>query len=284
MAAIGLVAHLRRESVGEHARELATWLVEQGHEVRVPPPDGAAVGLKDHVVTLSGFADRLDLVVSLGGDGSMLRAIELIGTTPTPILGVDHGTLGYLTEVRPCDARKAVDAVLRGDHAIEHRMLVQLTVIAQHTEPQQFVGLNEVVVERSSEVNTIRLRLDIDGHFFTTYAVDGMIVATPTGSTAYAFSSGGPIVDPTYSALSITPVSPHMLFDRSLVLAPTRSVRMTLEGHRPATVSIDGRRIATIGEGSVIECTRAPFAARFVTLGSRPFHHVLKEKFGLNDR
>ena len=149
---------------------------------------------------------------------------------------------------------------------------------------ERHVALNEAVVERSAEVNTIRLRVDIDGHFFTTYAVDGMIVATPTGSTAYAFSARGPIIDPAHRSLLLTPVSPHMLFDRSLVLEPTTPVVLAVDGHRPANVSVDGRRIATVGDGATIRCCAAPQSARLVTFGSRRFHHVLKAKFGLNDR
>ncbi len=302
MAAIGLIAHLGRESAGAHARELAAWLADSGHEVRVPSDVAAAADLDSHVVIseADSFAEGLDLVVSLGGDGSMLRAVELVGAAETPVLGVDHGRLGYLTEVRPADARGAVEQVLRGEHGIEERMLLAASVrgadqssaagaglpdgLAEPDGTQRLTALNEVVVERSSEVNTIRLRVDIDGHFFTTYAVDGMIVSTPTGSTAYAFSARGPIVDPTHDALLITPISPHMLFDRSLVLAASRTVRITVDGHRPATVSVDGRRVAGVGDGASIECSAAAFGARFVTLGARPFHHVLKEKFGLNDR
>jgi len=290
MASIGLIVHLGRESAGGGARELAAWLAEAGHEVRVPSEDAHAATLHDNaeVTDADGFADGLDLVVSLGGDGSMLRAVELIGAAETPVLGVDHGRLGYLTEVRPADARWAVEQVLNGRHGIEERMLLTASVTADAADPEagasDFTALNEVVVERSAEVNTIRLRVDIDGHFFTTYAVDGMVVSTPTGSTAYAFSARGPIIDPAHNAVLITPISPHMLFDRSLVLAPSRTVRITVDGHRPATVSVDGRRIATVGDGAAIECSAAAFSARFVTLGARPFHHVLKEKFGLNDR
>lgn len=305
MASVGLIVHLGRESAGDHARELAAWLAGAGHEMRVPSEDAQAAALDDKAVVTpaDSFADGLDLVVSLGGDGSMLRAVELIGAAETPVLGVDHGRLGYLTEVRPGDARQAVEQVLAGRHGIEQRMLMGATVTIPTADPvdcasengdvdgseapadpQRFTALNEVVVERSSEVNTIRLRVDIDGDFFTTYAVDGMIVATPTGSTAYAFSARGPIIDPAHDAMLITPISPHMLFDRSLVLSSSRSVRVAVDGHRPATVSVDGRRIATVGDGASIECTAAAFSARFVRLGARPFHHVLKKKFGLNDR
>lgn len=286
VSAVGLIVHRGRESAGIQARELSTWLHNEGHVVRVPAGDAEVAALGDvEVADGAAFGPGLDLVVTLGGDGSILRAVELIGTAGTPILGVDHGQLGYLTEVDSADATAAVARCLAGDHEIDDRMLIDVVVEPHDGSPaQHHVALNEVVVERSADVNTIRLRVDIGDDFFTTYAADGMILATPTGSTAYAFSVGGPIIAPGNRAMLLTPVSPHMLFDRSLVLDPDTPVKLTVDGHRPATVSVDGRRIATVGDGAVIRGIAAPRSARLVSFGARRFHHVLKAKFGLNDR
>lgn len=283
MAEVGLIVHLGREEAAAHARDLAGWLIAAGHRVKMPAEDAEVSRLGTHAVAVDGFADDLDLVVTLGGDGSILRAVELLGRAEVPILGVDHGQLGYLTEVEPGGAQLAVARTLAGDHQLDERMLVEVVIRSGHSE-QRHLALNEAVVERSAEVNTIRLAVDLDGEFFTTYAADGLIVATPTGSTAYAFSARGPIVDPSHSALLLTPVSPHMLFDRSLVLAPTTRCRLTVDGHRPATVSVDGRRVAVVGDGDTVECTAADHTARLVSLGPSRFHRVLKAKFGLNDR
>jgi len=286
VSAVGLIVHLGRESASIQARELSKWLHDQGHVVRVPAEDADVASLDDvDVADGAAFATGLDLVVTLGGDGSILRAVELIGTAGTPILGVDHGQLGYLTEIESVDAAAAVARCLAGDHQIDERMLIDVVVEPRDGSPaQHLVALNEVVVERSADVNTIRLRVDIGDDFFTTYAADGMILATPTGSTAYAFSARGPIIAPSNRAMLLTPVSPHMLFDRSLVLDPETPVQLTVDGHRPATVSVDGRRIATVGDGAVIRGVAASQTARLVSFGTRRFHHVLKAKFGLNDR
>ena len=284
MARIGLIVHLGRSEAGALAHDLAAELRAEGHEVLVPTAEAKAAGL-DSGVEDSEFATDLDLVVTFGGDGSILRAVELIGERGVPLLGVDFGVLGYLTEVTPDEARAAIGRVLAGDHDFEDRMLLAVGIsMASGDQVASHVALNEVVVERSAEVNTLRLRVDIGAEFFTTYAVDGLIVATPTGSTAYAFSAGGPIVDPTHRALLMTPVSPHMLFDRSLVLTPETEVRITVDGHRPAALSVDGRRIAVLGDGDEIMCTASSRPVRLVTFGPRRFHRVLKEKFGLNDR
>ena len=285
MATVGLIVHLGRHEAHAHARDLVEWLVAEGHTVRVPPDEAAVSGLDAHRVDSDQFADSLDLVVSLGGDGSMLRAVELVGAAEVPILGVDHGRLGYLTEVEPAKAQQAVARALAGDHELEDRMLVEVSMIpASGGAVKTHLALNEAVIERSSEANTIRLSVHLDGEFFTSYAADGLIVATPTGSTAYAFSARGPIIDPSHRSLLLTPVSPHMLFDRSLVLSPSTKLRLTVDGHRPATVSVDGRRLAVIGDGDAIECTAAAQSARLVTFGPPRFHRVLKAKFGLNDR
>lgn len=283
MGDVGLIVHLGRDEAAAHARDLAEWLTKEGHTVRVPDEDAEVSGLQRHRVGARAFGPGLDLVVTLGGDGSILRAVELLGGAEVPILGVDHGQLGYLTEVEPGGAEAAVSRVLAGEHEIDERMLVSV-VVRVGDEVQHHLALNEAVVERSAEANTIRLTVDLDGEFFTTYAADGAIVATPTGSTAYAFSARGPIVDPSHSALLLTPISPHMLFDRTLVLAPTTRCKLTVDGHRPATVSVDGRRVAVVGDGDSIECTAADRTARLVSLGPRRFHRVLKAKFGLNDR
>jgi NAD+ kinase len=130
----------------------------------------------------------------------------------------------------------------------------------------------------------VRLAVTIGKEFFTTYAADGLILATPTGSTAYSLSARGPIIDPTHRAILLTPVSPHMLFDRSMVLLPDVEVRLTVDGHRPAALFVDGMLLGQLEPGESIIGTAAPRNARVVTLGQRDFHRTLKHKFGLNDR
>jgi NAD+ kinase len=201
------------------------------------------------------------------------------------VLGINVGQLGYLTEVEPADALAAVEKVLAGDHGVEDRMLVSVRVDARTDlgclPP---VALNEAVLEKTPMGHTVRIAVHIDGDFFTTYAADGLIVASPTGSTAYSFSARGPILDPDLRAMVLTPVSPHMLFDRSLVLAPDLEVRLEVLGHRPATLSVDGRNVGLLHEGDSVVCTAAPSSARLVTFGPRDFHRILKAKFGLADR
>ena len=148
----------------------------------------------------------------------------------------------------------------------------------------RYRALNEGVIEKRESGHTVRLLVSIAGTVFTSYATDGLIVATPTGSTAYSLSARGPIVSPQHRALLLTPVSPHMLFDRSLVLDPDEVVRVEVLGPRPADLAVDGRVVAALSEGDAVTCAPADVVARFVRFGARHFHQILKSKFGLADR
>jgi len=252
-------------------------------------------------VAEEGFAPGLDLALSLGGDGTMLRTVDLVAADGVPVVGVNVGQLGYLTEVEPPGLRMALKRFLAGSYEVEERMLLQVAVDTHQPlddgampsggtsrrprgDPSTYLGLNEAVLEKTPMGHTVRLGVSIDGEMFTPYAADGLIVATPTGSTAYAFSARGPIVEPIHRCLLMTPVSPHMLFDRSLVLAPEARLRIEVVGDRPATLSVDGHNLGTLHRGDAVTMTAAAESARFVTFGPRNFLRILKTKFGLADR
>ena len=286
MATVAFVLHHERPQASELARDAIAWLQERGHDVRVPESDAEVAGLPELACADDELIHELDLAVSLGGDGTMLRTVDLVAAGGVPVLGVNVGQLGYLTEVEPRSTRMALKRFLAGSYSIEARMMVDVSVESANGDCEQVPGaaLNEAVLEKTPMGHTVRLEVTIDGDFFTTYAADGLIVATPTGSTAYAFSARGPIVAPEHRAILLTPVSPHMLFDRTMVLEPDSSVRLQVCGHRPATLSVDGRNLGTLHDGDAIVCTASARAARLVTFGGRNFHSILKRKFGLNDR
>jgi NAD+ kinase len=285
MAAVGMIVHPERELASELARDAAKWLDDRGHEVRLPLRDSGVAELPELGYPESTFTRGLDVVVSLGGDGTMLRTVDLVAAEGVPVIGVNVGQLGYLTEVEPEGLRMALKRFLAGSYEVEERMLIETTVHAAGVEPDaRYLSLNEMVLEKTPMGHTVRLGVSVDGDFFTPYAADGLIVATPTGSTAYALSARGPIVAPTHRCLLLTPVSPHMLFDRTLVLDPTASVRIEVLGQRAATLSVDGRTLATLQQGDAIVCTAAAVAARLVMFGPRDFLRILKSKFGLSDR
>ncbi len=164
-------------------------------------------------------------------------------------------------------------------------MLVDVALTrADGTAAGRWTALNEGVVEKLESGHTVRLQVSIDGAPFTSYAADGLILSTPTGSTAYSLSARGPVLSPRLRALLLTPVSPHMLFDRSLVLDPTEALEVEVIGHRPAALSIDGQPAATLGQGDKVTVSPSANVARFVRFEGRRFHQILKAKFGLTDR
>ena len=289
MTVFGLVLHQQRPEAVELAIEATRRLEGQGHEVRLPELDARDADLAGHGLPEDAFAAGLDVAVSLGGDGCMLRAVQLVAAEGVPVLGVNLGQLGYLTEIEPASLWESLDRFITGDFAIEERMLLAVTVCRADGPdgselPPLLLALNEAVLEKTPSGHTVRLDVQIDGREFTPYAADGLIVSTATGSTAYNLSARGPIVAPTHRAMVLTPVSPHMLFDRSLVLEPETVLRLTVSGHRAAALAVDGRVIGELEPQDAIECTASPHRARLVVFGPRDFHHILKAKFRLSDR
>jgi NAD+ kinase len=289
LATVGLVVHEQRPEAAELAREAVAWLGSRRHDVRLPKADAENVGLPQLGCSAEELAATIDLAVTLGGDGTILRAVSLVSRAGVPLLGVNLGRLGYLADLEPEGLTDALERVLSGQYAIEERMMLSVVVHRAGEPPDLPIlggdlwALNEAVIERPAAGHTVHVAVQVEGRFWTTYAADGLIVATPTGSTAYAFSAGGPIVSPNVRALLMTPVSAHMPFDRSLVVDAGDAVRIEVTD-RPATLVIDGREVGLLEKGDAIVCTEAPGSARFVCLGARDFYGILKAKFGVADR
>ncbi len=286
MTDVLLVAHHDRVEAAALARLAATWLGEHGHSAWMTPEDAEPLELLDLVSERR--PESAGLALSLGGDGTMLRTVKMLGGSGVPIIGVNIGLLGYLTEVEPPALTAALERWNAGSDAgewrIEERMMLDATLRRAGASSEMWTALNEAVVEKQEAGHTVRLLVRIDGAPFTSYAADGLIIATPTGSTAYSLSARGPVVSPKHRALLLTPVSPHMLFDRSLVLDPDEQVEIEVIGGRPATLSIDGQSATSLVEGDTVVVRASASVARFVRFGERRFHQILKTKFGLSDR
>ncbi|CAN5782861.1 NAD(+)/NADH kinase [soil metagenome] len=294
MSTVALFLHGGRPDAIELGGALGSWLAARGHLV-VASADERAMLASESMPVEDDLDAVVDLVVSVGGDGTMLRATRRAVLADAPVLGINLGQLGYLAEVEPGAWEGALEAFFAGDHAVTERLMV-----AAHLRPPSDdhaegdagtalwgvlpSALNEVVIEKQAMGRTVRLGVSIDGEFFTSYVADGVIIATPTGSTAYSLSARGPIVAPTHRALLVTAVSPHSLFDRSLVLEPSSTVEVTVLGDRAAAVAVDGEHIRVLPPGATVTVTADPRPARFVTFGDQDFHRILKAKFGLNDR
>ena len=282
MAALAFIPHRRRAQAAELVATTAEWLEELGHEVRVPTVDAEAVGLKRWMVDEDRICDGLDLAVSLGGDGTLLRAVHLMCAAGVPVLGINVGHLGYLTEVEPAGMREAIERWLAGEQTVESRMTLEVRVTKAEGTTTSHMALNEAVLQRTGAGHTVRVGTTIDDVPFLTYVADGLIVSTPTGSTAYNLSARGPIVSPGHRAMVLTPVSPHMLFNLSLVLGGSEVVRFDVLDGRPADLVVDGQLIAELETGDAVTCLAGTRDARLVAMHRRDFHRIVKAKFGLD--
>lgn len=287
MASFGFFIHHDRKEAVDLAIDAAAWLRERHHEVRFSEEGAAATGLTDLAFGPEELVRGLDVAVSMGGDGTMLRTVDLVADDEVPVIGVNLGQLGYLTEVEPAQLHVALKRFLAGSYHTQERMRMVVAVDAPSCEGSfscEYPALNEVVLGKTPTGQIVRVSVSVDGETFTTYHTDGLIIATPTGSTAYAWSAGGPIIAPDHRALLLTPVAPHMLFGRSLVLAPTAVIRLEVLEDRPASLSVDGRNLGTLLPGDAVECTAARYPAHVITFEPRNFLRILKAKFGLNER
>ena len=225
--------------------------------------------------------ERTDLVVSVGGDGTFLRAAHVAALVDAPVLGVKVGRMGFLTEVVPEEAGPLLRAVLAGTASVEERLAVTAEPErGDAIEPQW--ALNEIMVEKRARHRLVRLAVWVDGDYVTTFSADGVIVATPTGSTAYSFSARGPIVAPGVACLILTPIAAHMVFDRSFVLDAAQQVTLEVRGDERGLLSADGRESLELPVGSRIRIRASNRPARLVRRAGAPgFLTLVREKFGL---
>lgn len=286
-----VVGHAGRPEAAELAQRAASWLLQRGYEIVATADDRNRLGLVEAgdwpTEPLAGVrstdSDAPVLALSIGGDGTMLRAVTLVGEAETPVLGVNVGLLGYLTAVEPPFMIDALSDFFDERLERDSRFVLDVTAYTSAGE-HRFRALNEASLEKLTAGHTVRIHVSIDDVPFTTYQADGMIVATPTGSTAYSLSARGPIVSPRMRAILLTPLSPHMLFDRSLVLASNEVVELEVMGTRQVGLAVDGEYMGVLGPGDRIVCRESEHPATFVKVNGQSFHRVLKSKFGLADR
>lgn len=281
MKAIAVIPHPERQAAYELANRLAENLGESGVEVRIPETEAAAMDRADLAYPDDGIADGLDLSVSVGGDGTMLRAVSL--SRGVPVLGVNLGALGFLAEVEPEEAIAAVMRLAEGEYDVEERMTIDGTVFVDGKSiGGTHRALNEITVEKQNAERMISIDLKVNGEPFISFRADGVVIATATGSTAYAFSLRGPIMTPAMKCIAVVPIAPHGLFDRAVVLAPWEEVEVIVKGDRPAAVAVDGRRKVMLDSGGAVKIVAGAEPARFVRFGPHRFHRVLRDKFGLH--
>jgi NAD+ kinase len=282
-----LVAHTGRKEARLVAAEAAELFAQQGIEVRVLADESAELlGTSNapvtHVEAGPDAAEGCELVVVLGGDGTILRGAEVARSTNTPILGVNLGHVGFLAESERDALSYTVDHVVGRDYEVEERMTVDVTVRLDGHVLANSWALNEVSVEKASRERMLDLVAEIDGRALSRWGCDGVVMATPTGSTAYAFSAGGPIVWPDLEALLMVPISAHALFARPLVVSPSSELAVTVQPTTGGAVLwCDGRRPVDLPPGARVEVHRGQWPVLLARLHTAPFTDRLVAKFAL---
>ena len=218
-----------------------------------------------------------DAIVAVGGDGTMLEAASIALELSVPVCGINVGRVGYLAEFAQDEIEDLADAIASDGFAIMHHSTVS---VATGTETAS--AINDVVIEKVTGQRIIEVAVEVNHRPLATYRTDGVIVATPLGSTAYSLSAGGPIVDPTLDALIMTPVAPHSLLTRAIVLAPDAVVTLSVTGDRPARINVDGRELLIVEPDELVTIRRGSHAVKFMTLDRHPFPHAVREQFGLD--
>jgi NAD+ kinase len=272
---IGLVLHPRRDCGGV-IDTIAKWARER---------DIHAVGLADELRDTDGvtgidaaeLGERADLLVSLGGDGTMLRAMSLAFPRRVPVLGVNLGRLGFLAEIDIPDLDTSLGAIDSHEFSVEPRSGLRV-----RTEGRETTAFNDLALARVPGNGMTEVELWVEGHPFVRYSADALVVATPTGSTAYNFSAGGPIVSPRAEGILVTPVAPHSSFNRALFLSSGEKLALTvLPRSGELAVEADGRLIGHLGPGAIVDIETVPDAARVVRLGRTTFYQRTQRKFRL---
>ncbi len=220
----------------------------------------------------------VDVVVGIGGDGTLLEAAQVAHAGDMPVVGINLGTVGYLTEFEPDEIDLLLETLSSRPLPERGRMTVQ----AATADGRIWHGINDVVLEKVLSQRVVRIAVIIDDEYFTTYRADGIIVATPLGSTAYSLSVGGPVLAPELEALVLSPVAPHSLLSRSIVLAPDTVVRFRVASDRAVRVNLDGREACVLDEGEELIVRRGRTPVRFVSLGTHPFPQGVRKQFGLD--
>ncbi len=275
---VGILTKPRFDSVTPTLQELVTWLRGRGKDVILDPKSAALIG-EPPTHRKTQIALLCDLILVLGGDGTMLNAARLSEERSVPIMGVNMGGLGFLTEVTVENLFPSLDRIFAGEYVLDERVMLRGRIDRHGEHVAQGTVLNDIVVSKGNLARMIELEIKIDGQFVTNLRGDGLIVSTPTGSTAYSLSAGGPIIEPSVEALILTPISPHTLSHRPLVISSTVELEVTLTSHdEGAMTTFDGQVGIAVGHGDTLLVKASEYKSQLVRFPEKSYYEVLRKK------
>ena len=279
-AASGAVADSTRDVIAD----VAGFLTEQGCDVVLAERTAEATGLRDHpALDVAGIGAECDLAVVVGGDGTMLGIGRQLARYGTPLIGINQGRLGFITDIPLEGYHETLSAMLGGAFEEDHRSLMLGKVMRGGECVFEAYAMNDVVVNRGAVASMVELRVEVDGHFVANHRADGIIVATPTGSTAYALSAGGPLLHPLVPAWVLVPIAPHTLSNRPIVLADPVEIVIEVVGGREASASFDMQSITSLQHGDRIIVRRSDYRVRFLHPRGWSYFDTLRAKLHWNE-
>ncbi len=275
---VAILAHPENAQAPSVLREMRDVLEARGIEVVIEKESARLIGMDGVEKAWEGA----ELVISLGGDGTLLDTVHRVGSCEVPVAGVNIGTLGFLTACTAADVEKFATILARGEQEVVERAVLKVSMREESGVEHTFMALNEVVLMRGSTGRLISLEARVNGEVLNRYRADGLIVATPTGSTAYSLAAGGPLIDEQAGVFVITPICPHSLSDRSLVLEDNSVVEVVAKGRHPDAVhfTVDGRDVLRLSSESVVRIEKASTPLQLVRLPEHSYYETLRGKLG----
>ena len=280
MRRIGIIPNTLKDEGLAMTRKVIQWFEKNDFEIFITPDIAQELKRMDLGISEQELFRNSDCVVVLGGDGTFLSVAQKAAIEEVPIIGVNLGRVGFLTDIEKETALGSFEKLVTNNYYIEERMMLQIEIISESYETQNFIALNDISVTRDSYSRVLDYSIHINGQYADVYPADGVIVATPTGSTAYSLSAGGPIVDPQANIMLITPICPHTIYSRSIIVSDQDIVEIivpTLQGGSVG-VSIDGQKVYSIREKDVIRVSKSKYRSRLLKISDHGFYDILRNK------
>jgi NAD+ kinase len=276
---VGLVINYEKEKAQEITNWIVDWLSFKKIKVYVEGDKDKGIRRKDFSCTKEKFFNSVDLIISLGGDGTLLRAAKIAATDGIPIFGVNLGGLGFLTQIGIDNLEIFLEKIYQGKCFLDERMMLDCIVKRKEKEIKKFTALNDIVIGKGAFARLISLATYINDDYVITYSADGLVISTSTGSTAYSLSAGGPIVNPNINSMILTPICPHTLSARPLIIGENDQVRITLElSEEEVMVTIDGQEGFTLEPKDEVIVKKSIYKTRLIAFKEKSFYAILREK------
>ena len=284
MRSCGIITKRNKPEALSLARDIVGWLSARGVKVLVEKEVAEQIGHPDHI-DRDGIPSRADLLIVLGGDGTLLSVARLSGVESIPVLGINLGGLGFLTEISKEETFPVLEKIIAGDFETEQRLMLKATILRQGEIIGESTVLNDIVINKGVLARIIDMETYIDGTYLTTFKADGLILATPTGSTAYSLAAGGPIVYPSLNSIIVNPICPHTITNRPLVVPDTATVKIILKtANQNVHITLDGQVGMPLQGGDVVEAHKAPGHIQLIRSPYKTYFELLRTKLRWGER